>query len=82
MVTMILGVITVVFVLVTRMPDGRAQFPALPPEIVLPQGARAQAVTFGTGWIGVVSQDNRLFIFDANGQLQQSLEISPNLPSD
>lgn len=75
MITMILGVITVVFVLVTRMPDGRAQMPALPAQISLPSGAQAQAITYGPGWIAVVSQDSRLFIFDTNGNLRQSLTI-------
>ena len=76
MITMILGVITVVFVLVTRMPDGRAQIPALPAQISLPNGAQAQAITYGPGWIAVVSQDSQLFIFDTNGNLRESLTIN------
>ena len=54
--TMIGGVITVVAVLVTRIPDtfGGMVGPVLPDAITLPQGVTAQAVTFGTGWVAVV----------------------------
>jgi hypothetical protein len=75
MITMILGVITVVWLLVTRMPDGRAQIPALPPDIVLPAGDVAQAITFGRGFSAVVTQGNSLLIFDAKGTLVQRLEL-------
>ena len=75
MITMILGVIAVVYLLVTRMPDGRAQFPALPPDIVLPVGQQAQAVTFGQGWSAVVTTSQNLLIYNANGALVQSLDL-------
>jgi hypothetical protein len=75
MITMILGVIAVVYLLVTRMPDGRAQIPALPPDIVLPKGAVAQAVTFGTSWSAVVTTSQTLLIYDAKGVLVQSLDL-------
>ncbi len=77
-VTMILGVITVVGLLVTRMPHLNAR-PDLPPTLTLPGGATAAAVTMGTGWIGVVTTDNRLMIFDTLGQLLQVVTI--DLPS-
>ncbi|MDB5666223.1 MAG: hypothetical protein JWS11_2766 [Cypionkella sp.] len=89
MITMIGGVITVVGLLVTRMPHlgGAApavpaglQMPAnlkLPANLQLPDGAKAQAVTFGAGWIGVVTTDNRLFIFTSQGSLQQEIAIAP-----
>lgn len=75
MVTMILGVITVVGVLVTRMPDGRAQIPALPHSITLPAGARAQAVTFGAGWSAVVTDAQDLLIFDSAGKLLRNIPL-------
>ncbi|MDZ7905567.1 MAG: DUF6476 family protein [Cypionkella sp.] len=76
MITMILGVITVVWLLVTRMPDGRAQIPALPPNIVLPAGTQAQAVTFGKGFSAVVTDDNHLLIFDAKGDLVHQQDLA------
>ena len=80
-ITMIVGVITVVGLLVTRMPDGRALAPALPQNLALPEGAKAQAVTMGTGWIGVVTTDNRILIFTPDGALRQELQIAP-LPAN
>lgn len=74
-ITMILGVITVVWLLVTRMPDGRAQIPALPPDIVLPEGQQAQAVTFGQGWSAVVTTSQNLLIYNDTGALVQSLDL-------
>lgn len=79
MVTMILGVITVVGLLVTRMPDGNV--PVLPETLVLPDGARAQAVTAGPGWWAVVTEDGRILIFDrATGALRQEVAITPAAP--
>ncbi|MBH1974608.1 MAG: hypothetical protein I8H94_05965 [Rhodobacteraceae bacterium] len=80
-ITMIVGVITVVGLLVTRMPDGRAMAPVLPQALALPDGAKAQAVTMGAGWIGVVTTDNRILIFTPDGALQQELQIAP-LPAN
>ena len=77
MVTMIVGVITVVWLLVTRMPDGNAIVPALPASLSLPDGAKAEAVTFGKGWFAVVTTDQRLLIYGADGTLRQDIGISP-----
>ncbi|MDB5658385.1 MAG: hypothetical protein JWS10_1000 [Cypionkella sp.] len=83
MITMIGGVITVVALLVTRMPHLGGAAPAvpaglqMPANLKLPDGAKAQAVTFGAGWIGVVTTDNRLFIFTPQGSLQQEIAIAP-----
>lgn len=75
---MIGGVITVVGLLVTRMPQAfRAPAPSLPEGFTLPEGAEAEAVTFGTGWIAVVTQDDRILIFGRDGTLRQDIAISP-----
>jgi hypothetical protein len=74
MITMIVGVITVVGVLVTRMPSAPAA-PVLPQDLILPAGAKAAAVTFGTGWIAVVTTDDRILIFDTAGNLRQDHRI-------
>lgn len=75
MITMIGGVITVVGLLVTRMPMAAPTAPALPPELALPAGAVAQAVTFGAGWSAVVTTDNRILIFGADGKMRQEIPI-------
>ncbi len=74
-VTMILGVITLVGLLVTRLPQGAAP-PALPESLVLPGGTTAAAVTMGTGWIAVVTTDNHILIFGLDGKLLNDLTIN------
>ena len=81
--TLIGGVITVVAVLVTRIPDtsGRAALPALPETLVLPAGVTAGAVTFGTGWIAVVGRGGdgaeRILIYAPDGKLRQDVPLTP-----
>lgn len=75
--TMIVGVITVVSVIVTRMPQAMRASPVLPGTIALPAGTKAQAVTMGTGWIGVVTDDNRILIFNPDGGLRQQVQLLP-----
>ena len=48
--SMIGGVIAIVWLLVTRLPNPNAQ-PVLPDGLILPEGVTPRAVTFGTGWI-------------------------------
>ena len=78
-ITMIVGVITVVGLLVTRMPVPVAG-PVLPDTLTLPTGAKAAAVTMGTGWIAVVTTDDRILIFDAAGNLRQEHQIAITKP--
>lgn len=75
--TMIIGVITVVAVLVTRMPQAFTATPSLPDGLTLPAGAKAGAVTFGEGWIAVVTTDSRILIFGKDGTLRQEVAITP-----
>ena len=71
---MIVGVITVVALLVTRLPHiGTA--PALPPELTLPPGTEAAAVTMGTGWFAIVTKDDRILFFGADGKLWQEVVV-------
>lgn len=76
--TMIGGVITVVAVIVTRMPHGFAAGPQLPATLVLPAGTKAAAVTAGTGWFAVVTTDDRILIFGTEGDLRQEIPIAPD----
>ena len=78
-VTMILGVITMVGLFVTRLPQGNA-VPTLPAGLTLPAGARVAAVTMGTDWIAVVTTENHILIFDMDGRLRQDLKIETNSP--
>jgi Flp pilus assembly protein protease CpaA len=75
--SMIGGVITVVWLLVTRMPASLATPPPrLPDGLALPEGAEAVAVTFGQGWIAVVTSGDHILIFDADGSLRQDVPVS------
>jgi Family of unknown function (DUF6476) len=80
--TMIVGVITIVAVLVTRIPQtfGRTALP-LPPALTLPDGLHAQAVTLGRDWTAVVASDaaggERILIFGPDGTLRQEVPIAP-----
>jgi Family of unknown function (DUF6476) len=70
--TMIAGVIAIVALLVTKM-NGPVP---VPETLALPDGATAQAVTMGVDWVGVVTTDNRILIFDRlTGALRQELVI-------
>jgi hypothetical protein len=72
--SMVLGVITVVGVVVTRFP--KPSTPPVPETLVLPEGESAQAITQGPDWIGIVSDANRIYIFDrTTGNLRQTVEI-------
>ena len=76
--SMIGAVITVVWLLVTRMPQALGSAaPRVPPELALPEDARPAAVTFGTGWTAVVTTDDHILIFGADGKLRQEVTISP-----
>ncbi|MDI3335358.1 DUF6476 family protein [Defluviimonas aestuarii] len=75
--TMILGLITIIFLFVTRLPDASAPRPALPDGITLPDGAEAEAVTMGRGWIAVVTNADEILILDAeSGELRQTVKIN------
>lgn len=80
---MIVGVITIVALIVTRLPQVSAPMPAgaaLPEGLALPEGAKVAAVTFGTGWIAVVTTDERILIFAPDGSLKQILKIDMKAP--
>lgn len=72
-VVMIGGLVLIVSLLVIRL---SADGPGLPAEITLPDGAEAQAVTFGSGWVAVVTTDDRILILDPDsGALRQEIDI-------
>ena len=74
--TMILGVLTVVILLVIRLQTPPP--PSVPSGIDLPEGVSAQAVTFGTDWIAIVTADERILIFDRmSGAILQDVPVRP-----
>jgi len=79
-VTMVLGFIAIVVLFVIRFSDAfgseAPDAPALPDTIALPEGSRATAFTRGEGWFAVVTDDNRILIYDGEtGALRQSVDV-------
>lgn len=75
-VTMIAGVIVLIAVVVMRFNAGGTL--PLPDHVALPEGARATAITRGPDWLGVVTDDGRILIFDLDGEtLRQEIEVLP-----
>ncbi|MFN3822994.1 MAG: DUF6476 family protein [Pseudorhodobacter sp.] len=74
--TLIGGVITVVAVIVTRMPQATRPLPALPDAVRLPEGTTPRAITFGEGWLGVATSDDRLLVFAPDGRLLQEIALT------
>ena len=71
--TMIAGVLVVIFLLVTRF---TGQPPALPERLSLPDGTQARAFTQGPDWFAVVTEDDRILIYDrVTGRLKQTVVV-------
>ncbi|RYI02572.1 MAG: hypothetical protein EON48_16535 [Acetobacteraceae bacterium] len=76
--SMIGAVITVVWLLVTRMPSTLDEAtPLVPEDVRLPAGKAAAAVTFGRTWIAVVTTDDHILIFGKDGTLRQDVLVEP-----
>ncbi|WP_058277654.1 MULTISPECIES: DUF6476 family protein [Ruegeria] len=70
---MIGGVLVTFALIVIRLSD---RTPTLPDQIELPDGAKAQAVTIGSNWYAVVTDDNRILIFDkTTGKQRQEIAV-------
>lgn len=73
--SMMVGVIAVVTVVVTRFP--RPATPPLPETLVLPAGAEALSVSQGRDWVGIITSDDRILIYDrATGALRQTVQVT------
>ena len=71
---MIAGFIALIATLIMRLP---ANTPVLPEELVLPDGARAVAFTQGADWYAIVTDDDRILIYDrTSGILRQTVTIT------
>ncbi len=70
---MIGGVLVTFALIVIRLSD---RTPTLPDQIELPDGAKAEAVTIGNNWFAVVTDDNRILIFDkTTGKQRQQISL-------
>jgi len=77
MVTMIAGFLALVTVIVMRFPRPAGDLPALPGAVSLPAGTTASAVTFGRGWVAVVTEDERILVYEsATGALRREVTIA------
>ena len=72
---MIVGVITVVGLLVTRMPNVAPPI-AIPEGLVLPEGTSVAAVTMGRDFIAVVTDDDRVLLFGRDGTFRQEIALT------
>lgn len=70
------GMIAVVALLWLRL--SQPTLPDLPDTIVLPQGAQPAAVTFSADRIIVVTQDDRVLVYDRAGALVGQVTLQPN----
>lgn len=72
---MVGGVLVVIALLVIRLSDD-THAPQVPADISLPEGATARAVTFGSGWLAVVTTEDQILILDSEtGALRQQIQI-------
>ena len=77
MLSMILGVITVTLLLVTRLRAPLSAPPALPPALQMPAGETPATVVPGRDWLGVVTDSDRILIFNQDGSLRQEITVTP-----
>ena len=70
---MIVGLLVIVTLIVMRFRDTG---PVLPEDIALPDDTRAHAVTAAEGWVAVVTDDDRILIYDRiTGALRQEIAV-------
>lgn len=71
---MMLGVIVLIVVVVMRF--NAAPRAPLPENLTLPAGTHATAVTRGDDWLGVVTDDGRILIYELDGKtLRQEIKV-------
>ncbi len=67
-----IGVLVIAALLWLRLSE--APLPELPPEIALPERARAAAVTFARDWIVVVTEAGEVLLYDRQGRLRDRVQ--------
>lgn len=71
-VVMIVGVVLIAALLVIRLNQPAL---AIPDQITLPPRTTAISYTQTQDWFAVVTDDNKILIFDLNGQLIQEVDV-------
>ena len=71
-VVMIVGVVLIAALLVIRLNQPTL---AIPDQIILPAGTIAVSYTQTPNWFSVVTDENKILIFDLNGQLTQEVDV-------
>lgn len=71
-VVMGVGIIAIVALLWLRL--GERPLPELPPQIALPQGESAAAVTFARDWLVVVTDSGKVLLYDHQGKLREEVQ--------
>ena len=71
-VVMIVGVVLIAALLVIRLNQPAL---AIPDQITLPPRTTAISYTQTQDWFAVVTDDNKILIFDLNGQLVQEVDV-------
>jgi predicted PurR-regulated permease PerM len=76
-ITMICGIITLVFLIVIKMKDLNNNFSiSLPKEIILPDDKVVKSFTKGTNWYAIVTESNEILIYDSNtNNIKQIVKI-------
>ncbi len=74
---MIIGLLVIIGLFVIKFSGGSGL--DLPKEITLPDGTGATAFTQGPDWYAIITEDDRILIYDRDtGQLRQSVNIKHN----
>ena len=71
-VVMIVGVVLIAALLVIRLNQAAL---AIPDQVTLPAGIVALSYTQTQDWFAVVTDENKILIFDLNGQLTQEVDV-------
>ena len=71
-VVMIVGVVIIAALLVIRLNQPAL---AIPDQITLPAGTVAVSYTQTNEWFAVVTDENKILIFDLNGQFTQEVDV-------
>lgn len=72
---MILGLVVLIGLVVIRMQGTYTPPVWQPSQIILPDGVRPHAVTYGSDWYLVVTEDDRILVYD-----QVTSELMHDLP--
>ena len=68
----VVGVVLIAALLVIRLNQPTL---AIPDQIILPAGTIAVSYTQTQNWFAVVTDENKILIFDLNGQLIQEVDV-------